>query len=61
MRRSGWRKASRSSDQSDSACVEARVTAEGFQVRDSKLGDASPIFDLEATDFTGLLRAADRN
>lgn len=55
-----WRKSSRSSGAQDSGCVEARPAASGFQVRDSKLGDSSPIFDLEAADFTGLLRAAER-
>jgi hypothetical protein len=29
--------------------------------RDSKLGDASPVFDLKAVDFTGLLRTAARD
>jgi hypothetical protein len=60
MRQTGWRKSSRSSDQSDSACVEARAIAADFQVRDSKLGDTSPVFDLKAADFTGLLRSAVR-
>jgi hypothetical protein len=58
MRQSGWRKSSRSSDQTDSNCVEARAIAADFQVRDSKLGDESPVFDLPVSDFTGLLRAA---
>ena len=54
---SSWRKSSRSSGQEDSACVEARAIAADFQVRDSKLGDESPVFDLPVSDFTGLLRA----
>jgi hypothetical protein len=58
MRQTGWRKSSRSSDQADSACVEARAIAADFQVRDSKLGDESPVFDLPVSDFTGLLRTA---
>jgi hypothetical protein len=41
--------------------VEARNTAAGFQVRDSKLGHESPVFDLTASDFIGLLRVADRD
>ncbi|WP_307793021.1 hypothetical protein [Glycomyces niveus] len=40
--------------------MEARNTDAGFQVRDSKLGHDSPVFDLTASDFTGLLRVADR-
>ncbi|MDA1358139.1 DUF397 domain-containing protein [Glycomyces luteolus] len=61
MRKTGWRKSTRSSDQANSACVETRALDEGFQVRDSKLGDTSPIFDLGTADFTGLLRAAGRD
>ncbi|MBO3731338.1 DUF397 domain-containing protein [Glycomyces niveus] len=61
MSQAGWRKSSRSSGSQDSACVEARPAPSGFQVRDSKLGDESPILDLGAADFTGLLRAAGRN
>lgn len=61
MRETGWRKSSRSSGQQNSDCVEARAIAADFQVRDSKLGDASPIFDLKADDFIGLLREAARD
>jgi hypothetical protein len=61
MRETGWRKSSRSSGQQNSDCVEARAVAADFQVRDSKLGDASPVFDLKTVDFTGLLRAAARD
>ncbi|MFG3340915.1 DUF397 domain-containing protein [Glycomyces sp. NPDC048151] len=61
MRQTGWRKSSRSGGQQDSQCVEARAIAADFQVRDSKLGDASPLFDLKTADFTGLLRAAGRD
>ncbi len=57
---SSWRKSSRSSGQTNSECVEARAVAADFQVRDSKLGDTSPVFDLKADDFTGLLRSAVR-
>jgi len=56
---SQWRKSSRSADQGGN-CVEARTAATGFQVRDSKLGDDSPIFGLAVTEFTSLLRAAQR-
>jgi hypothetical protein len=55
-----WRKSTRSSDTADADCVEARNTTAGFQVRDSKLGHDSPVFDLSAADFTGLLRVADQ-
>jgi hypothetical protein len=58
---SHWRKSSRSSGQQNSDCVEARAIAADFQVRDSKLGDASPVFDLKTADFTGLLRTAARD
>ncbi|GAA2161289.1 MULTISPECIES: DUF397 domain-containing protein [Glycomyces] len=59
--RQTWRKSTRSSNTADADCVEARNTAAGFQVRDSKLGHESPVFDLSASDFTGLLRVADRD
>jgi hypothetical protein len=59
--RQSWRKSTRSANSGQSDCVEARNTAAGFQVRDSKLGHDSPVFDLTAADFTGLLRVADRD
>jgi hypothetical protein len=58
--RQSWRKSTRSNNTAQTDCVEARNTAAGFQVRDSKLGHDSPVFDLTAADFTGLLRVADR-
>ena len=54
-----WRKSSRSGN-SGANCVEARTDGQAFEVRDSKLGDGSPIFGLDAEDFVGLLRAAQR-
>lgn len=60
MRQTGWRKSSRSNSQTNNECVEARAIAADFQVRDSKLGEESPVFDLPAADFTGLLLAASR-
>jgi hypothetical protein len=57
MKQTGWRKSSRSTGATDNECVEARAIAADFQVRDSKLGDESPVFDLPVSDFTGLLRA----
>ncbi|MCD0446625.1 DUF397 domain-containing protein [Glycomyces sp. A-F 0318] len=53
-----WRKSTHSSGVSDSNCVEARQQADAFQVRDSKLGHDSPIFDLTTTDFKALISAA---
>jgi hypothetical protein len=61
MSRTGWRKASKSGGAQNSDCVEARSAVSGFQVRDSKLGECSPILNLGAADFTGLLRAAGRD
>ncbi|MEU6247100.1 DUF397 domain-containing protein [Glycomyces sp. NPDC047010] len=57
----GWRKSTRSNNSAQADCVEARNTAAGFQVRDSKLGHDSPVFDLGAADFTSLLRATGRS
>lgn len=52
-----WRKSSRSQGNGGN-CVEARPAADGFQVRDSKLDEQSPIFDLARSEFESLLRAA---
>lgn len=62
LRRS-WRKSSRSGSDGNSDCVELAACSESdsFHVRDSKLGDTSPVFDLGSADFAGLLRAADRS
>jgi hypothetical protein len=54
---SPWRKSRRSNDQGAN-CVEARTNEERFEVRDSKLGDDSPIFGLSTEAFQSLLRAA---
>lgn len=54
-----WRKSSRSGANQGS-CVETRANGPRFQVRDSKLGEASPILDLTGTDFTGLLASVKR-
>lgn len=54
-----WRKSTRSGGGDDSQCLEARPQSGGFQVRDSKLGHDSPIFDLGAPDFKALLTAAE--
>jgi hypothetical protein len=50
-----WRRSTHSSGASDSSCVEARSQSGAFQVRDSKLGHDSPIFNLGSTDFKALL------
>lgn len=56
-----WRRSSRSSDSgADQNCVEARAFEGQFQVRDSKLGHDSPVFDLPAAEFATLLRATAR-
>ena len=52
-----WRKSSPSGN-SGGNCVEARVKDGAFEVRDSKLGEGSPIFGLATDEFTSLLRAA---
>ncbi|QSB05945.1 DUF397 domain-containing protein [Natronoglycomyces albus] len=52
-----WRKSSRSSNQGGQ-CLEARRAAGNQQVRDSKLGEGSPIFTLASADFSALLDAA---
>lgn len=56
-----WRKSSRSSASgADANCVEARAFEGQFQVRDSKLGHDSPVFDLGAAEFSSLLRATNK-
>lgn len=54
-----WRKSSRSQGNGGN-CVEARTDGTSFEVRDSKLGDGSPIFGLAVEDFQAVLRAAQR-
>ena len=56
---SRWKKSSRSSGNANN-CVETRTKSGNYQVRDSKLGTNSPIFDLGQGDMLGLLRAAAR-
>ena len=51
-----WRKSSRSGQQGN--CVEARLNQAGPELRDSKLGDGSPVLALTRTDFTALLDSA---
>lgn len=49
-----WRKPSRSGGASAN-CVETRMNGSRAQVRDSKLGEASPIISLPHTDYAALL------
>lgn len=57
MHTTPWRKSSRSASSGDGAnCVEARAHCNVFDVRDSKIGDDSPVFTVEAADFAGFLR-----
>lgn len=55
-----WRKSTRSSSGSSNDCVEVRVTDGRFEVRDSKLGDDSPILQMDTAEFFALLRPAKR-
>lgn len=41
----------RSRDCSNGACVEVRATADGVEVRDSKLGDTSPVLAYTTADW----------
>ncbi|MFD0558702.1 uncharacterized protein DUF397 [Stackebrandtia endophytica] len=52
--KSPWRKSSRSGGQGN--CVEARLNHTP-EVRDSKMGDDSPILRLSPNDFTALLNS----
>lgn len=60
MDTTSWRKSSRSTGGNNSNCVETRRSGGAFQVRDSKLGEDSPIFGLQPGEFNCLLRAAQR-
>ncbi|MCC3762907.1 DUF397 domain-containing protein [Glycomyces sp. TRM65418] len=59
--RRAWRKSTRSGSTDSSDCVEVSLCgdSDGFHLRDSKLGDASPVFDLTPADLQGLLNQAD--
>ncbi|WP_081913556.1 DUF397 domain-containing protein [Glycomyces sp. NRRL B-16210] len=59
--RQSWRKSLRSGSTAQEDCVEARNVCSGFQVRDSKLGHGSPVFDLAASDYASLLRSAQQH
>lgn len=51
---SEWRKSSRS-DQSGGNCLEARALDSVVQVRDTKLGEDSPVLDIAPRDWLALL------
>jgi hypothetical protein len=48
-----WQKSSRSQTQGN--CVELRLGETSVQVRDSKLGNASPVLDLDPAAYAVLL------
>jgi hypothetical protein len=48
-----WKKSSRSQPQGD--CVELRLGEASVQIRDSKLGDASSVLDLDPAAYAVLL------
>lgn len=50
-----WRKSSRSS--TNGACVEARIIDRTVQVRDTKLGEESPILPFDAGQWAGFATA----
>lgn len=57
--RRAWRKSTRSGSGNDSDCIEMSACADsGFHLRDSKLGDGSPVFDLAGADLAALLNTA---
>lgn len=55
-----WRKSSRSGGNGGS-CVEAQLHVNEPQVRDSKMGDASPILRLSRCDYAALLKSVVNN
>ncbi|MQM24133.1 DUF397 domain-containing protein [Glycomyces albidus] len=51
-----WKKSSRSGS-TGGACVEVRGQGDVIQVRDTKLGEDSPILDASPSDWRGFLTA----
>ena len=49
-----WKTSSRSPD-NGGQCVQARLAGPSHQVRDSKLGAASPVLTMNRSDLTALL------
>jgi len=60
MLTSEWRKSSRSGSNTDGQCVEAKQADLVVQVRDSKLGDGSPILVATPADWRGFLSAVSK-
>ncbi|GAA1688111.1 hypothetical protein GCM10009830_39620 [Glycomyces endophyticus] len=57
LRRS-WRRSTRSNAAGTNECVEISPCQDtGFHLRDSKLGDASPLLDLSDRDLAALISA----
>ncbi|QSB04423.1 DUF397 domain-containing protein [Natronoglycomyces albus] len=54
-----WRKSSRSNSQGQQ-CVEVRSGRVVMQLRDSKLGDVSPVFDMAPAEFSTFLSSLKR-
>jgi hypothetical protein len=52
-----WRKSSRSGNNTNQQCVEARALDHVVQVRDTKLGEDSPILGASPADWRGFLAA----
>lgn len=50
-----WRKSSRSGQQNN--CVEVALNMQTPMIRDSKLGDASPILDVKPSAYAAFLKA----
>ncbi|THV26417.1 DUF397 domain-containing protein [Glycomyces paridis] len=49
-----WKKSSRSGNQGG-ACVETRLLGAGVQVRDTKLGEDSPILNASHSDWVAII------
>lgn len=58
-----WQKSSRSSNNTgdqQGQCVEARLSDSGCEIRDSKLGEISPILDASLADWRGFITAVSK-
>ncbi|MEU5874184.1 NADAR domain-containing protein [Glycomyces sp. NPDC047369] len=53
--RNQWRKSTRSGGTNSGQCVELRESYGSFQIRNSKLGDSSPIFNASEVTFLNLI------